>query len=140
MTLLAVFWISFLAATVLPVGSEPAVAAAAAMGKGLWGLLAVAAFGNYLGAFVNYAFGRWGGNWVLRRFFDVGPDSLCKARKFYARWGAPSLFFAWLPVVGDPLTVLAGVFRVHPFIFTLWVLPGKALRYLVVIWGVDACL
>lgn len=121
----------------MPVGSEPAVAAAATMKNSLIGLLLVASLGNYLGALTNYAVGRWGGAWCLRRFFDLKPEMLLKAEKFYSRWGAPSLFWAWLPVVGDPLTILAGVLKVNPLIFTLWVLPGKALRYYVVVKGVE---
>lgn len=133
----SLFGICFLAATLLPMGSELAVGGMAMAGKNLWGIWAVASLGNSLGAFTNYIVGRWGGSWCLRRYFDVSPEKLHNVRKLYTRWGAPSLFFAWLPIIGDPLTVLAGILRIHPLIFVAWVLPGKALRYFVIIQGID---
>lgn len=133
---MGIFWICFLAASVLPMGSEPAVAAMAAASKNIWMLLLVASIGNYLGSLTNYAVGRWGGDWSVARFFKVKPAAFQKARRFYTRWGAPTLFFAWVPVVGDPLTILAGIFKIHPLIFTLWVLPGKTLRYFIIIKGI----
>ena len=132
-----IFGICFLAATILPLGSEPAVAGMAAAGGDMVGLLAAASLGNYLGALSSYGVGRWGGGWWLRRYFSTTPKMLRKAERFYARFGAPSLFLAWMPVIGDPLTIIAGMLRVHPLIFTLYVLPGKALRYYVIIKGVE---
>ncbi len=134
---LTIFGICFLAATVLPLGSEPAVAGMAAADVDIAGLLVVATLGNYLGALCNYAIGRWGRTWGMRRYFATQPKLLDRAERFYARWGAPSLFFAWLPVVGDPLTILAGMLRAHPLLFTVYVLPGKALRYYLIILGVE---
>ena len=56
-----------------------------------------------------------------------------KLEKVYGRWGAPVLFFAWLPFVGDPLTVAAGVLRVNLYVFTFWVVLGKMFRYYILI-------
>ena len=56
-----------------------------------------------------------------------------KLEKVYGRWGSPILFFAWLPIVGDPLTVAAGVLRVNIYLFTFWVVLGKAFRYFILI-------
>ncbi len=133
-----IFGICFLAATVLPLGSEPAVAGMAALEGNRTALLVAATLGNYLGALCNYVLGRWGGNWAVRRYFATQPQMLCRAERFYARWGAPSLFLAWVPVVGDPLTILAGMLKAHPLIFTLYVLPGKALRYYLIVKGVES--
>lgn len=140
MEYLTLFTICFLAATLLPLGSEVTVAGMAAAEKNFWVIWIVASLGNYLGAFANYAVGRWGGKWCLRRYFDTSPAALEKARRWYSHWGHPTLFFAWLPVIGDPLTVLAGILNVHPLLFTLWVLPGKAIRYWIVIKGVEGIL
>jgi membrane protein YqaA with SNARE-associated domain len=133
----AIFWICFLAATVLPIGSEPAVGAVAALEEHVWELLVVASMGNYMGALANYAAGRWGRAFYIRHFFGVESEKLEKAEKYFHRWGTPVLFFAWLPIIGDPLTILAGVLKIHPLIFTLWVLPGKMFRYYIIIKGVE---
>ena len=129
------FVVSFLAATLLPLGSETAVAAmgASAFHPGL--VLAVATAGNTMGALVNYAVGRWGGQVLFSRWIEVEPAALEKTRNLCRRWGTPVLFFAWLPVVGDPLTMAAGALnlRLAPFLF--WVVLGKGVRYLLVIQG-----
>jgi len=57
-----------------------------------------------LGSVVNWALGRWCLHWQGRRWFPVGEAALARAHDRFARWGAWSLLFAWLPVVGDPLT------------------------------------
>ncbi|MBI9084217.1 MAG: DedA family protein [Desulfobacterales bacterium] len=134
------FIISFLAATLLPLGSEAAVAAMGASAFDPALVLTVATAGNSLGALVNYAVGRWGARVFFSRWLDVEPAALEKTRRICRRWGAPVLFFAWLPVIGDPLTVAAGIvnLRLAPFLF--WVILGKGIRYLLVIQGAQALL
>jgi membrane protein YqaA with SNARE-associated domain len=51
----------------------------------------------------------------------------------YQKWGSPILFFTWIPIIGDPLTVVAGVFKLNLYIFIFWVVLGKAFRYFLVI-------
>ncbi len=118
-------------------GSEPSVGVMAVMQKNGCIVLTVATLGNFLGALTSYAAGRWSRRICIQRFLGIKTHMLINAEKRMARWGEPVLFFAWLPIIGDPLTVLAGVLRVHPLRFTLWVLPGKALRYYVILRGVD---
>src|SRR5215470_17302496 len=86
-----------------------------------WALLAVATAGNTLGSAINWVLGRWATRWGGRR--------LDQAAAWFRRWGWPSLLFAWLPVVGDPLTVAAGLLRVSFLPFLLLVAIGKAARY-----------
>jgi membrane protein YqaA with SNARE-associated domain len=130
---LGLLLISFLAATLLPLGSEAAVVLMAANDFDPWGILGVATTGNSLGALVNYLVGRWGAAFVLARYIQVDPATLEKMENIYGRWGAPALFFAWLPFVGDPLTVAAGVLRVNLYAFAFWVVLGKAFRYYILI-------
>ncbi|EDN65793.1 conserved hypothetical protein, membrane [Beggiatoa sp. PS] len=59
---------------------------------------------------------------------------MCKAQSVFSKYGVWTLLLAWLPVVGDPLTFIAGVFRVPIFIFLILVLVGKGSRYFVVIY------
>lgn len=126
---LGLFLISFLAATLLPLSSEATVALMAAKEFSPGGLLFIATAGNSLGALVNYLVGRWGADFVFSRFIKIDRATQEKLEKVYGRYGAPVLFFAWLPFVGDPLTVVAGALRVNPWVFISWVVLGKMFRY-----------
>ncbi|SFC11916.1 membrane protein YqaA, SNARE-associated domain [Marinospirillum celere] len=132
-----VFVISFLSATLLPGGSEALVIAQSCLGLALFPLWAVATVSNTLGSWVNWILGRYLLRFEHRRWFPVKPEQRMKAERWFARWGVWSLVFAWLPVVGDPLTLVAGVLRVHWLPFLLLVGLGKALRYAVIL-GVAA--
>ena len=127
------FAASFVAATLVPLGSEALVAALPARGYQVWLVWLIATTGNVLGAFVNYYAGRHGAAFVLSRWVRAEPPSLARAGGLYRRWGAPALFFSWLPLVGDPLTLLAGAARLDLRLFAAWVTAGKALRYLAVL-------
>jgi membrane protein YqaA with SNARE-associated domain len=127
------FLVSFLAATLLPLGSEAAVVLMATADYAPGSLLAVATMGNSLGALVNYLVGKWGATFILARYIQVDQDVLDRAAQICSRWGAPVLFFAWLPFVGDPLTLAAGVLRVNIYAFTFWVVLGKMARYWILI-------
>ena len=138
---LGLFLSAFLAATILPLSSEAVLAAlTAAEGANLFGLWAIASLGNTLGAFVNWLLGRFFLHWQDRRWFPIKPDQLERASRWFQRYGAWSLLFAWLPVVGDPLTLLSGILRVNPWLFLALVATGKAARYAVVILAVQGVL
>ncbi len=129
--------VSFLAATLVPLGSEAAVALMAATGYEPTMVLFVATTGNSLGALVNYFVGKWGRDFVLAKYIRTETQTLERAEASFGRWGSPVLFFAWLPIVGDPLTVVAGVLRVNLAAFAFWVILGKAFRYFLILIGVD---
>ena len=99
----------------------------------LWLMWCVATLGNVLGSCVNY----WLGTQVLRfkdkKWFPVSQKGLDSAQKQFNKYGVYSLLFAWLPVVGDPLTVIGGIFKVRFSTFLLLVTLGKGARYLAVI-------
>ena len=124
--------VSFLAATLLPLSSELAVVVMPRLGYDPALTVAIATLGNYLGSVVNYYVGT-GAAGFLARHMGTGVDRLARARTTYARWGAPILFFSWLPIVGDPLTLVAGALRVRFVVFTAWVIAGKLARYVVVV-------
>jgi membrane protein YqaA with SNARE-associated domain len=128
------FLSALLAATVLPFSSE-----AVLVGMDVSGhfaapvLFAVATAGNTLGSVVNWALGRYCLRWRDRRWFPVKPRDLDRASRLFNRWGVVSLLFAWLPVVGDPLTLLAGVLRTPFLVMLPLVALGKAARYAVLL-------
>jgi len=139
-TYLAVFVSSFLAATIIPFYSEIAVAGALAAGAEPWPLIAVATLGNTLGAVVGW----WLGLLVLRfrdrRWFPASASELERAQRWFQRFGVWSLLFAWLPIGGDALTVVAGIMRVRIDVFVVLVGVGKGLRYGVVVGLLDGVL
>ena len=139
MDVLALFASAFAAATLLPLSSEAVLAALrVAGGQDVWVLLAVATAGNTLGSAVNWALGRWALHWRDRRWFPVKEPALARATAWFGRWGLWSLPFAWVPIVGDPLTFVAGALRLRFDLFVLLVALGKAARYAVVLLATDA--
>jgi membrane protein YqaA with SNARE-associated domain len=126
--------LSFLASTVLPVGSEWLVVALLLQGFEPGSVVAVATGGNTLGAFTTYAIGLWGGQLLVRRFLRIDDRALSRAQRLYTRFGAWSLLLSWVPIVGDPLCALAGLFRTPWRRFALLVILGKLARYIAVAW------
>ncbi|MDT8854020.1 YqaA family protein [Paracoccaceae bacterium Fryx2] len=134
--LAGMFLAALAAATLIPAQSEAAlVALIVAGGHPVWLLLAVATAGNVLGSVVNWALGRFLIRFADRRWFPVSPRHMDRATGWYARWGYWSLLAAWVPVVGDPLTLAAGVMREPFWRFALIVTLAKGGRYLVLAWA-----
>ncbi len=132
--LIGLFASAFLAATILPFSSELVLAALTVSdGAELVVLWAVASTGNTLGAVVNWGLGRFCLRWADRRWFPVKPPELDRARRWFGHYGTWSLLFAWVPIVGDPLTVAAGLLQVRLGRFVLLVAFGKSARYAAVI-------
>jgi membrane protein YqaA with SNARE-associated domain len=127
----ALFASAFTSATVLPGSSEAVLLALLATGHGApLPLIAVATAGNVLGSMVNWMLGRLFSALRSRRWFPIDNRSYGRASDWYARYGAWSLLLSWLPVIGDPLTVVAGALRVSLLRFLILVTIGKAARYL----------
>ena len=130
---LGLFATALLAATLIPVSSEVVLGVLiAAKGADFWWLVAVASLGNTLGAAINWVLGRACLRWRDRRWFPIKPAALARATTGFNRFGSWSLLFAWLPVVGDPLTFAAGVLRVNFWLFLALVAIGKTARYAVI--------
>ncbi len=133
------FLVSFLAATLIPLSSEGAVVLMALGKFNPVLILIVATAGNSLGALVNYFAGKWGARFLLFKYLKIDARTQARAEKTYGKWGAPILFFAWVPIVGDPLTVVAGVLKVNPASFLFWVVLGKAFRYWAILGAFGLC-
>ncbi len=130
------FLTALVAATLFPAQSELLLAGLSASGSYDVGLLLlVATVGNVLGSVINWALGRYLMHFQDRRWFPVKPRQVEKATAWYRRFGAWSLLFAWLPIVGDALTLVAGILRVDLRLFLLLVTLGKAGRYAAVVAG-----
>ena len=103
------------------------------LGYNVWGVVLVATAGNYVGALTNYFVGKWGADFFLSRYITIKPETWARAEAFYQRWGRIALFFSWVPIIGDPLTAVAGALHVNLRTFTFWVALGKFTRYLVLL-------
>lgn len=123
--LLGLLLFSFLAATVLPVSSEAALAAALVLKLPAIPALAYATVGNCAGIVFNY----WVGSKVEKRLLHqhLQKKSLARAYHLMQRWGKWSLLLSWLPVIGDPITYLAGALRIN---FHLFIFVASGLRFL----------
>jgi len=91
-------------------------------------LVTMATCGNVLGSIITYYMGKYGFQFS-HRWFRITEDKLTRAEHHFQRFGTPALLFAWLPVIGDPLCLVAGSLRYSFVWFVILVTTGKALRY-----------
>lgn len=130
---LSLFLAAFLAATIIPAQSEAGLSALIMTTENnVILLVVVATFGNVLGAIVNWCLGRWVNRFSDRRWFPIKPLQLSRATLWYRKYGRWSLLLSWLPFIGDPITVAAGVMREPLLSFVLIVGFAKAIRYILV--------
>ena len=133
MEYLGLFAVALLAATILPAQSEVVLAGMILAERyHLWLLILVASVGNVLGSVVNWFLGRFIAHFEDRRWFPLKRDQIAKAERWYQRYGYWSLLLSWAPVIGDPLTVVAGVLREPLPMFLVLVTIAKVGRYLIV--------
>ncbi len=132
MTYLILFTVAFLAATLLPLGSEALLLYDISQNNSLLLLWIFATAGNTLGSMVNYWLGLKGEAYLERKG-HLSAQKMEKARSFFAKYGGWTLLLSWAPIIGDPLTFVAGVLGYNFKWFTLIVFVAKGLRYAVII-------
>lgn len=121
------------AATLLPMQSETVLAGMLlSQAYPAVVLLSVATLGNVLGSILNWLLGRSIIRLRHKRWFPASETQLEKAQRFYLKYGYWSLLLSWVPLIGDPLTLIAGVLREPLWRFVLIVTVAKGARYLVV--------
>jgi membrane protein YqaA with SNARE-associated domain len=130
-TYAGLFLIAFGAATILPFQSEWVVAGLLLDGSHPWEIVVlIASLGNILGSMVNWLLGRSFAHFQNRRWFPVNQKNMKRAEGWFHRYGSVSLLPSWVPIIGDPLTVAAGVLREPLWSFVLLVGIAKTGRYL----------
>lgn len=123
------FILSFLAATIVPIGSEWLLAVMVLNGFSPSQTVITATIGNYLGGCTTYLIGIYGADFFIKKLLRIDDSDLIRAGKIYRKYGSWSLLLSWLPVVGDPLCLLAGIFRIGFTRFSLLIFTGKFIRY-----------
>lgn len=130
---LSLFASAFIAATILPFSSEALLFALLHAGGDATVLVVVATLGNTLGSVVNWLLGRFLLHFRDRRWFYFSAAQIERAQRWFQRYGVWSLLLAWVPIVGDALTLIGGVMQVRLSLFILLVGLGKGLRYVAVV-------
>ncbi len=129
---LGLFFSALIAATVLPMQSEALLVGLLIAGEQpVVSLLLVATVGNVLGSLLNWYIGRFLLRFKDRRWFPTSEHQLARAENWYRRYGRWSLLGSWLPVIGDPITVVAGILREPLFSFLVLVTLAKGARYFI---------
>ncbi len=135
-SLASLFLAAFAAATIFPLQSEAVLIGLLLQGEhAAWLLVVVASLGNTLGSIVNWLLGRSIEHFHDKRWFPVKQHDLERAQSWYKRHGRWSLLLSWVPFIGDPLAVAAGIMRENFFIFTALVAVAKTGRYAVIAFG-----
>jgi membrane protein YqaA with SNARE-associated domain len=129
---LGLFVAAFLAATILPLSSEVVLTTLLLNGLSPTALVTVATIGNVLGSLTNYALGYWASLEVIKKWLKISEEDFVRAEQRFVKYGLFSLCFSWVPIIGDPLTVIAGILRIRLLWFVLLVTAGKLMRYIVV--------
>lgn len=130
---LGLFTAAFVAATLAPAASEVVLFALLSKGYDPATLWLCATLGNTLGAAVNWALGRYLLRYQDRTWFPFSPQRLGRAQRWFQRYGVWSLLLAWMPIIGDALTFIAGTMRIRFTQFIALTGTGKGLRYAIVI-------
>ena len=131
----SLFISSFLSSTILPGHSEITLTTLILLERySQFLLISFASFGNILGSVINWYLGFYITKFVNKSWFPFKKKQLDKASLWYLKYGKWSLFFSWVPIIGDPLTIVAGIFRVPLVIFITIVSISKVLRYIFVVY------
>jgi membrane protein YqaA with SNARE-associated domain len=122
----SLFFTSFLASTIIPLGSEGVVIYMIMKGHNIVSVVVIASIGNYLGL------GYIGRQKALEKYLKINPVDFARAEKLFIKYGSPVLLFTWLPIVGDALAAIGGIFKLNFLLFSIYVFTGKFIRYLAV--------
>lgn len=129
---ISLFITSFLASTILPLGSEGLVALMVFEKFNIYTVVFVASIANFLGACTSYYIGYTGRGFFINKYMRISEEQLQKAENSFKKYGGFSLLFTWLPGIGDAITVAGGLLRYRFIYFAILVFIGKIFRYLLV--------
>lgn len=129
------FFSALISSTLFPGGSEALlIYRLQDTNSNVFLLVFMATLGNVLGSIITYYMGKYGFQ-LSHRWFRVSEDKMVRAEHHFKRFGTPALLFAWLPIIGDPLCLVAGVLRYNIYLFIALVGIGKLARYTLLAWA-----
>lgn len=131
------FIASFLAATILPFGSEFVFVTLIAIGLDPWACTIIATIGNWLGGMTNYYLGRLGKLEWIENYLKIKKEKIEKIQHFLEGKGAAMAFFSFLPAVGDIIAVALGYMRANVYIVNISMFTGKFVRYVAIMYGIN---
>ena len=124
------FLSSLISATLFPIGSEALFVFDLTNGLNIYYLLFFATFGNSLGSIINYYLGLGGEEFLVKKNW-LNENKINKAKKYFSKYGAYSLLLSWMPIIGDPITFIAGILKYDIKRFILIVILSKFGRYFI---------
>ena len=130
MIYLVLFASALISATLFPLGSEALLIYDIKEGYNLYLLIAVATIGNTLGSVINYFLGLKGEEYLISKNF-LKEKYIIKSKYYFGKYDSISLLFSWLPIIGDPITFVAGILKYDFKKFLVLVFIAKLSRYLV---------
>ena len=134
MTYIILFLSAFLSATLFPFGSEALLIYNLKEGYSIYLLLLFASVGNILGSLFNYFIGLKGEEYLEKKAY-LKKEKILKYKKYFDKFGAYCLLFSWLPIIGDPFTLIAGVLKYDLKKFIILVFVAKTSRYIFLIFA-----
>lgn len=134
---IGLFIACFLAATILPFGSEVVFAALIAAGLDAWTCVIVASIGNWLGGMTNYYLGKLGKTEWIEKYLKIKKEKIDNIQHWLEGKGSAMAFFSFLPVVGDLIALALGYMRANIYIVNVSMFLGKFARYVAIMYGVN---
>ena len=129
MIYLILFLSAFISATLFPLGSEALLIYDIREGYNIYFLVIVATIGNSLGSLLNYFLGLKGEEYLVEKKL-INEKVILKSKSYFDKYGSISLLFSWLPIIGDPITFVAGILKYDLKKFIVLVVIAKLSRYL----------
>ena len=123
------FGSAFISATLFPLGSEALLIYDITQGHNIYLLLFFATFGNSLGSVINYFLGLKGEEYLINKKL-LNEKYISKTKTYFDKYGFWSILFSWLPIIGDPITFVAGILKYDFRKFLILVIIAKFSRYL----------
>ncbi|WP_368029949.1 YqaA family protein [Arcobacter sp. s6] len=133
MIYLILFFSALISATLFPLGSEALLIYNIKEGYNIYFLVLVATIGNTLGSVINYFLGLKGEEYLVRKNL-LKDKYIIKSKYYFDKYGSISLLFSWLPIIGDPITFVAGILKFDFKKFLLLVFIAKLSRYVFLVW------
>jgi len=128
------FFVSLISATLIPMGSEALLIYNLSTNLNIYLLLLFATFGNSLGAIINYFLGLKGEEYLINKNI-LKEKSILKGKKYFDKYGAYCILLSWVPIIGDPITFVAGILKYDLKKFILLIFIAKGGRYLFIVFS-----